>query len=141
MGIVKVFEEIFKTPKKEEVKEVQVVKEEVKIRPRELISLTRTVPPSTKITRFENYVEYPVKVLVVSVHLYFPPGCEDLVDVTLGAGSYIFAERIISGDGKGLSFVVNREVSPYTPIWAEITNYDTTYPHTITTELEIEKYI
>ena len=140
MGII---EEIFKVPKKEEkeVKEVKVVKEEVKIRPRELISLTKTVPPSSKITRFENYVEYPVKVLVVSVHIFTPRGCQDLVEITLGAGSSIFAEKIISGDDKNIAFGVNREVEPHTPIWAEISNYDTTYPHTPTIELEIEKYI
>ena len=148
MGIVKAFEEIFKVPKKEEVKEVRpevkeviAVKEEV-IRPRELVTkLTKTVPPSSMITRYENYVEYPYRVLVISAHVYFPPGCESLVEVTIGAGSSFFAEKIISGDGKDLHFGINRFVEPHTPIWAEITNYDSTYPHTPTIEIEIEKYI
>jgi hypothetical protein len=152
MGIVKVFEEIFKVPKKEEkeekeevkeVKEFPVVKEEVKIRirTRRLIVFTKKVPPSSMITRYENYVEFPYKVLVVSAHLYFPPGCEDLVEVSIGAGSYIFADRIASGDGKDLHFGVNRFVEPHTPIWVEISNYDLKEPHTPTIEIEIEEYI
>ena len=147
MGVVKVFEEIFKVPKKEEkvevkeVKEFPVVKEEEKIRPRRLIIFTKKVPPSSMITRYENYVEFPYKVLVINAHLYFPPGCEDLVEVSIGAGSLIFAEKIVSGDGKDLHFGINRFVEPHTPIWSEILNYDTTYPHTPTIELEIEKYI
>jgi len=145
MGIIKAFEEIFKVPKKEEIKpeakEVPVVKEEVKIRPRRLINLTKKVTPSMMITRYENFVEFPYRVLVVSAHIFFPPGCEDLVEITIGAGNVIFADRIISGDGKDLLFGISRFVEPHTPIWAEIANYDLKEPHTPTIEIEVEEYI
>jgi len=65
--------------------------------------------------------------------------CEDLVTIVLGVGSHVFAPQIISGDGKSLVLEPNRFVPAKTPIWAEITNYDNTYEHTPTIEIEFER--
>jgi hypothetical protein len=110
-----------------------------KVKIRELRSLTYTVPPASKVTRFENFFAYREPIKVIKVHVFFPPGCEDLVEVTMGSGFSIFAPLIKSGDGKTVEFEVNKELPPFTPVWAEITNYDTTYSHTVTIEVEIER--
>jgi len=65
--------------------------------------------------------------------------CEDLLTVVLGAGSKEYAPKIISGDNKSLWIEPKLFVPAGTPIWAEIRNEDTTYPHTPTIEVEVEK--
>jgi len=110
-----------------------------KIFPREVRSLTCTVPAASRVTREENELVLDEDVRITRVYIFFPPGCEDLVEITMGAGSHVFAPRIISGDGKSVSIEPNRFVPAKTPIWAEITNYDSTYEHTPTIEVEIEK--
>jgi len=107
--------------------------------PREVKPLTVTVPPETFITRNENYITLGVDVVVRRVYIFFPDGCEDLVTCTVGAGNKEFITNVISGDNKRLSPEVNQFVPAKTPIWAEVRNEDTTYPHTPTIEVEIEK--
>jgi len=107
--------------------------------PREIRSLTKTVPPSSRITREENRLVFDEDVRIITVYIFFPPGCEDLVEIVMGAGSHVFAPNVISGDGKVVSFSPNLFVGAKTPIWAEITNYDQTYPHTPTIEVEVER--
>jgi len=112
---------------------------QVGVFPREVRSLTVTIPPATRITREENRLVLDEDVRITRVYIYFPPGCEDLVTVVMGAGSHVFAPEIISGDGKSVSFEPNRYVPAKTPIWAELTNYDSTYEHTPTIEIEFER--
>jgi len=107
--------------------------------PREIKNLTITVPASTKITREENKIILDEDVRITRVYVYFPPGCQYLVEITLGAGKNEFAPKIVSGDGKSVSIEPNIFVPAKTPIWAEITNYDAINPHTPTVEVEVEK--
>jgi len=107
--------------------------------PREVYSLTVTVPASTMITREENYIKFGEDVVITKVYVFFPDGCEDLLTVVLGAGSKEYAPKIISGDNKSLWIEPKLFVPAGTPIWAEIRNEDTTYPHTPTIEVEVEK--
>jgi len=110
-----------------------------KVYPREIKNLTVTVPSSTRITREENQIVLDEDVRITKVYIFFPPGCQDLVEIVMGAGSHEFAPKIISGDGKSVSIEPNRFVPAKTPIWAEVTNYDARNPHTPTIEIEIEK--
>jgi len=105
---------------------------------RELKSLTTTVPASQKVLRSENYIELDRACRIVRAHVYFPPGCQNLVEVTMGAGDVVFAPKIISGDGKSVSFEVDLTIGPKTPIWAEVANYDAANEHTPTIEVELE---
>lgn len=106
---------------------------------REMKSLTYTVPAATLITREDNYIVLDYDCIVRRVLIYFPPGCEDLVTVTVGAGDTTFLSGIVSGDGKSIVAEPMAEVKAKTPIWAEIKNEDTTYSHTPTIEIEVEK--
>jgi hypothetical protein len=99
-----------------------------------VLSLTKTVPASTWIEKSDNYKEVPFASNVLNCNIFFPPGCQDLVQVRIGIGNDTLTDWILSGDGKNLSIPINKPVARGTIIWAEIQNLDTTYDHTPTIE-------
>jgi len=99
-----------------------------------VISLTRTVPASTWITRNENYKEMPFTGRVLSCSIFTPIGCEDLVFIKIGIGDKEMSDWIQSGDNKTISVPINQAFAKGTKVWAEIMNKDETYPHTPTIE-------
>jgi hypothetical protein len=99
------------------------------------ITLTKTTPPQTWYERYDNFQLAPFLGTITSVHIFFPPGCEDLVKVRFGAGDDYITEWITSADGKSITIPLNKLVAKDTPIFAEIMNFDTTYPHTPTCEV------
>jgi len=99
-----------------------------------VLSLTKTVPASTWLEKSDNYKLAPFAANVLSCNIFFPPGCQDLVQVRIGIGDSALTDWILSGDGKNLSIPINKPVARGTIIWAEIQNLDTTYEHTPTIE-------
>jgi len=143
MEIGKVFEEIFKVPKKEEKVEVKEVKTEVKesrvYRGVYTFSLTVIVPPSSMILRTENYREFSERIRIRKISIHFPPGCQDLVKLLIGVGNdYITKNWIESADDKRLEIDEDITVEPRTRIWAEVMNEDIQYPHKVGIDFEYE---
>ncbi len=99
-----------------------------------VLSLTVSVPPQTWVERKDNSKPVPFTARVLSCNIFFPPGCEDLVQVRIGIGDSALSDWIRSGDNKQLTIPINKEVIRNTEIWAEIQNLDTANAHTPTIE-------
>jgi hypothetical protein len=79
------------------------------------ITLTKTTPAQTWYEKFDNFQLAPFLGTITSVHIFFPPGCEDLVKVRFGVGDEYLTDWIQSADGKELIIPFNKLVAKDTP--------------------------
>lgn len=94
------------------------------------IDLSREVPPSTGLTRNDNYKKLNIDGRITQIVIHFPSGCNGLVEVKVGVNQHELTDWIALDDTTQ-NFSANFFVKRGDKLWAEIRNYDSTYSHRI----------
>jgi len=95
------------------------------------LDLSQNVPPATAILRNENYIQLTRDIYLDHIFVHFPPGASNLVEITIGIDNNILVEKLAL-DNSARTFNIQRVIEAGRVIWAELHNYDATYPHKIT---------
>ena len=100
-------------------------------------SLTTTLAASKWYKPTEIMVRTPFACKIDRIELYYPTGCENLVQLRFGVKSYEYlTDWLTSGDQKSLTLSFdNVELEEGSEIWMEAKNLDTTYTHTPVVEV------
>lgn len=95
------------------------------------IRLSSTVPASTGIRLTSPALGR--RATIQSVITHFPDGCDALVDIAFGSGTYqlVPLEGFLALNDASPSFIINKVIENNEDLWAIINNFDAGFAHTI----------
>ena len=95
----------------------------------EQLDLSYNIPPEKKVLRTEHYVEAPFDGEIIHVEITIPTGAGNLVQVKMGVNEFDRLAEVTTEGHHPLP--VSYPIRMKDRIWAEISNYSTTYTYPV----------